>query len=191
MVARWLVLVCLLAVGCGAGGDETRSENVPSVPPLPSPPEDVGMTVVEVDPVAFLLPDDMSEVRDRAGQDGVLAYYESAAQVSALPAGILVRLEDGESDLAERVGDHRSGLAELATIEELSSTDVPWPGVGDAVELTYTARPFMAAGLPLRTTDRLALDGDRTLVVSVSAPAELWDRLALGTVVQSLRDTSS
>lgn len=149
------------------------------------------MSAVDVGPVAFLLPDDMREVPGRVGQDGVRAYYESTEQVDALPAAILVRIEDGDGALDERVEEHRAGLDKLAKVEDLTSTDVPWPGIGDAVQLTYTARPFMAAGLPLRTTDRLTLDGDRTLLVSVSAPPELWDRLSLDTVVDSLRSASS
>ena len=117
---------------------------------------DVAVALVEVGPVAFLAPAEMTEQDVTSTSDPPVAYLESKQQVDALPAGIAVRMLDGDGDLAERADRHESGLTEsdLAEIEDLTVVD------------------------------------DETLVVSVSAPPELWDRLSLDTVVESLRSAS-
>ncbi|QIK68226.1 hypothetical protein G7072_19460 [Nocardioides sp. HDW12B] len=186
-----MTLVLIAGCGGGAAGDSESSE-VPSVPPLPTPASGVEMRLVEVDPVAFLAPKEMTEQDVTSASDPPKAYLESAQQVEALPAGIAVRMLDGGGDLDERGDRHESGLTEsdLAEIEDLTREDVPWPGIGEATQLSYVARPIMALGTPLQTVDVLTVVDDATVLVSISAPPELWDRLSLHTVVASLRNAS-
>lgn len=145
------------------------------------------MELVEVDPVAFLLPDGMTKVPKVIGREGIRGYWESEEQVESVPGGILVKVEDGSGDLADRVEERTSGFDKLAKIEDLTDEDVPWPGIGPATELRYTAKPYMLVGAALRTVDRMVVVDDRTVTVSISAPPELWERLGLDTVVESLR----